>query len=165
LNTVTVAVVQAGTALFDTARTIRKLESFCREAADPGAKLVLFPEAYLGGYPKGISFGATVGSRSPQGRDQFRAYHDAAVDVPGAETAAIGELVAELKIELVLGAIERAGGTLFCSVLFFGPDGQLRARHRKLMPTASERLIWGMGDGSTMPVIQTDGRTIGAAIC
>lgn len=74
LNTLTVAVVQAGTALFDTRGTLRKLESFCREAAERGAKLVVFPEAYLGGYPKGIAFGATVGSRSPEGRDQFRAY-------------------------------------------------------------------------------------------
>jgi nitrilase len=165
LDTVTVAVVQAGTVLFDNRRTIQKLESFCGEAAERGARLVLFPEAYLGGYPKGITFGAAVGSRSPEGRDQFRAYYESAIDVPGPETAQIGEFVAGLGIELVLGAIERAGGTLFCSVLFFGPDGQLRGKHRKLMPTALERLIWGMGDGSTMPVIETEGRKIGAAIC
>jgi predicted amidohydrolase len=157
--------VQAGTVLFDNRRTIQKLESFCGQAAERGARLVLFPEAYLGGYPKGITFGAAVGSRSPEGRDQFRAYYESAIDVPGPETAQIGEFVAGLGIELVLGAIERAGGTLFCSVLFFGPDGQLRGKHRKLMPTASERLIWGMGDGSTMPVIETEGRKIGAAIC
>jgi nitrilase len=157
--------VQAGTVLFDNRRTIQKLESFCGEAAERGARLVLFPEAYLGGYPKGITFGAAVGSRSPEGRDQFRAYYESAIDVPGPETAQIGEFVAGLGIELVLGAIERAGGTLFCSVLFFGPNGQVRGKHRKLMPTALERLIWGMGDGSTMPVIETEGRKIGAAIC
>ncbi len=165
LDTVTVAVVQAGTVLFDTGRTIQKLESFCRDAAMSGAKLVLFPEAYLGGYPKGITFGAAVGSRSPEGRDQFRAYYESAIEVPGRETTQIGEFVASLGIELVLGAVERAGGTLFCSVLFFGHDGQLRGKHRKLMPTALERLIWGMGDGSTMPVIETEDRKIGAAIC
>ncbi len=85
--------------------------------------------------------------------------------MPGSETEAIGELVAALRIELVLGVIERAGGTLYCSVLFFGPDGRLRGKHRKLVPTASERLIWGMGDGSTMPVMQTEAGRIGAAIC
>lgn len=157
LNTVTVAAVQAGTVLFDTRRTLLKLESLCREAARRGAKLVLFPEAFVGGYPKGITFGATVGSRSPEGRDQFRAYYESAIDVSGPETAHIGEFVAGLGIELVLGAIERAGGTIFCSVLFFGPDGKLRGKHRKLMPTAVERLIWGMGDGSTMPVIEDRG--------
>ena len=157
--------MQAGTVLFDTRRSLEKLEYFCRQAAKLGAKLVLFPEAYLGGYPKGINFGAAVGSRSPEGRDQFRTYYEAAIDVPGPETAAIRELVAVLGIELVLGAIERSGGTLYCSVLFFGPDGVLRGKHRKLMPTASERLIWGMGDGSTMPVLQTEAGLVGAAIC
>jgi nitrilase len=165
LDKVTVAAVQAGTVLFDTRRTLEKLELFCREAAARGARLVLFPEAYLGGYPKGITFGATVGSRSPEGRDQFREYYGAAVDVPGPETAAIGEIVAALRIELVLGAIERAGGTLYRSALFFGPDGQLRGKHRKLMPTAFERLIWGMGDGSTMPAVRTEFGLVGAAIC
>jgi nitrilase len=165
LNKVTVAAVQAGTVLFDTRRTLDKLEFFCREAAGRGAQLVLLPEAYVGGYPKGITFGATVGSRSPEGRDQFRAYYEAAIDVPGAETAAIGEIVGALGIELVVGAIERDGGTLFCSALFFDPDGQLRGKHRKLLPTASERLIWGMGDGSTMPVLRTRVGMVGAAIC
>lgn len=165
MDKVTVAAVQAGTVLFDTRRTLEKLESFCREAAERGARLVLFPEAYVGGYPKSITFGATVGSRSPEGRDHFRAYYEAAIDVPGRETAAIGEIVAALGIELVVGAIERDGGTLYCSALFFAPDGQLRGKHRKLVPTASERLIWGMGDGSTMPVMRTGAGVIGAAIC
>jgi len=165
LNKVTVAAVQAGTVLFDTRRTLDKLEFFCREAARRGAQLVLFPEAYIGGYPKGITFGATVGSRSPEGRDQFRVYYEAAIDVPGPETAAIGVIAGALGIELVVGAIEREGGTLFCSALFFDPDGQLRGKHRKLVPTASERLIWGMGDGSTMPVQRTRAGMVGAAIC
>lgn len=165
LNAVTVAVVQAGSILFETRRTLQKLELLYREAAERGAKLVLFPEAYLGGYPKGINFGAVVGSRSTEGRDHFRAYYEAAVDVPGPETAVIGDFVAALGVELVLGTIERARGTLYCSVLFFGRDGQLRGKHRKLVPTASERLIWGMGDGSTMPVFETEAGVVGAAIC
>jgi nitrilase len=165
LATVTVAVVQAGSVLFDSGRTLQKLESFSREAADRGAKLVLFPEAYLGGYPKGIPFGAVVGSRSPEGRDQFRRYYESAIEVPGPETARVSEFVAELGIELIVGAIERAGGTLYCSALFFAPDGQLRGKHRKLVPTASERLLWGLGDGSTMPVFDTEAGRLGAAIC
>ena len=66
---------------------------------------------------------------------------------------------------LVVGVVERAGGTLYCTALFFGPDGALLGKHRKLMPTAMERLVWGYGDGSTLPVIDTPLGRIGAVIC
>jgi nitrilase len=161
----TVAVVQAGSALFDTPATMRKLEHFVREAAGAGAKLILFPEGFLGGYPKGASFGAVVGSRSPDGRDLFRRYFDAAIAVPGPETAAIGQLAAELGVHIVAGAIERCGGTLYCTVLHLDETGALVGRRRKLMPTASERLIWGMGDGSTLDVVATPHGRVGAVIC
>ena len=116
-------------------------------------------------YPKGIDFGARIGSRSPKGRDDFRRYWDTAIDVPGKETAQLGEMAARHQFHLVIGVIERDHGTLYCTVLFFGPDGALLGKHRKLMPTALERLIWGFGDGSTMPAIKTDFGIIGSAIC
>jgi len=65
----------------------------------------------------------------------------------------------------VVGAIERDGGTLYCTALFFGPDGRLLGKHRKLMPTALERLVWGCGDGSTLTVVDTPRGKIGAVIC
>jgi nitrilase len=159
------AVVQAGSYVFNTAQTLEKVKAYCNEATSEGAKLVVFPEAFLGGYPKGIDFGARVGSRSSKGRDDFRRYYQAAIDVPGEESAALSELAANNKLNIVIGAVEREGGTLYCSVLFFGPDGQLRGRHRKIMPTAMERLVWGYGDGSTMPAIDAEFGTLGAAIC
>ena len=165
MKTVKVAVVQAGSYVFDTARTIEKLRGYCGQAADAGAKLAVFPEAFLGGYPKGLDFGARVGSRSAEGREDFRKYWDAAIAVPGCETQTIGEIAAKHRMRVVVGVIERAGGTLYCTALFFAPDGTLEGKHRKLMPTAMERLIWGFGDGSTMPAIQTEFGTIGAAIC
>jgi nitrilase len=113
--TVKVAVVQAGSYVFDTARSIGKLREYCRQAADAGARLVVFPEAFLGGYPKGIDFGARVGSRSAEGRDDFRRYSDAAILVPGAETSALGEIAATHRIRLVVGVIERDGGTSIAS--------------------------------------------------
>jgi len=163
--TVKVAVVQAGSYVWDTARTMEKLRSYCDQAADTGAKLAVFPEAFLGGYPKGLDFGARVGSRSAEGREDFRRYWDAAVEVPGCETRNIGEIAAKHRMRVVVGVIERAGVTLYCTALFFAPDGTLEGKHRKLMPTAMERLIWGFGDGSTMPAIRTEFGTIGAAIC
>jgi nitrilase len=165
MSTVRVAVIQAGSYVFDTARTIEKLRAYCQGAADAGARLALFPEAFLGGYPKGIDFGARVGSRSAEGRDDFRRYWDAAIEVPGKETAVLGEIAATHGMRLAVGAIEKEGGTLYCTALFFSPQGELEGKHRKLMPTAMERLIWGFGDGSTMPAIHTEYGTVGAAIC
>ncbi len=160
-----VAVVQAGSILFDTPRTLVKLKDLASQAAGQGAKFALFPEAFLGGYPKGIDFGAKVGSRSPEGREWFRRYFDSAITVPGPETEALCELARTLGMTLVVGIIERDGGTLYCTALFVGQDGRILGKHRKLMPTAAERLIWGFGDGSTMPVVETPAGRAGAVIC
>lgn len=157
--------VQAAPVIFDTARTIDKLEHLAADAAAKEAQLVLFPEAFVGGYPRGLSFGATVGNRTPEGREQYRLYWDNAVDVPGPATERLASIAAAHRIYLIVGVIEREGGTLYCTVLFFAPDGAYMGKHRKLMPTGSERLIWGFGDGSTMPVFDTPLGKVGAVIC
>jgi nitrilase len=162
---VRVAVVQAGSILFDSDASIAKAEQFIAQAAAGGARLVVFPEAFVGGYPKGADFGARVGSRTPEGRKLFRRYFEDAIDVPGPGTARLGEAARAHSVWLVIGVIERSGGTLYCTALFFAPDGSLAGKHRKLMPTAVERLIWGFGDGSTLPVIDTAFGRIGAVIC
>src|SRR5690349_5491136 len=142
-----VAVVQAGSVLFDTPATLAKAERLIGEAASSGAQLILFPEAFIGGYPKGEDFGARLGSRTPEGRKLFRRYFEGAIDVPGPETARLGEAARSHGLWLVIGVIERDGGTLYCTALFFAPDGRLLGKHRKLMPTAMERLICGSGGG------------------
>lgn len=162
---VKVAVVQAGSILGDTAATIKKLEKITAEAAAEGSKLVLFPEAFVGGYPRGEDFGAVVGSRTARGREAFRRYWEGAIDVPGPDTQRLGGIARANNLHLVTGVLERAGGTVYCTVVFFGPDGSLLGKHRKLMPTASERLVWGYGDGSTMPVLATEIGRMGAVIC
>ncbi len=161
----TVAVAQAGSILFDTAETLKKVEHYCHEANRSGAKLIVFPEALLGGYPKGITFGSAVGSRTPEGRDWFRRYWEAAIDIPGTETEQIQSLANELDLSIVIGVIERTIGTLFCTALIFRPMTAQPVSHRKLMPTAAERLIWGFGDGSTMQAVSTSCGRIGCAIC
>lgn len=160
-----VAVVQAGTTLFDTPATLDRMQAHCEGVADQRPDLVVFPEAYVGGYPKGLDFGARLGTRSAAGRDDFLRYWRAAIVVPGPETARMGEFAAAMGATLVVGVIERDGGTLYCTALFFAPDGTLQARHRKLMPTALERLVWGCGDGSTLPVVDTPAGKAAAAIC
>lgn len=159
-----VAVAQLSPAA-NTDAAIEQISTFAKRARDDGAGLVLFPEAYVGGYPRGSGFGAIVGSRTDAGRDAFRRYWEAAIDVPGDHSKRIGKIAADHALYIVVGVIERDGGTLYCTVLFFAPDGTLMGKHRKLMPTASERLIWGFGNGSTMPVFDTPLGKLGAVIC
>src|SRR5215475_11637267 len=114
----TVAVVQAGSLLFDLSGTLAKTADLARDAASRGAKIVLFPEAFIGGYPKGMDFGARVGLRTDEGREQFRQYYDSSIDVPGCCCGQLGEIAKTNGIYLIIGVIERAGGTLYCTVLF-----------------------------------------------
>ena len=168
-ETVRVAVVQAAAAPFDPDTAVDRVCQQTVEAAEQGAKLVLFPEAYVGGYPWGLAFGTAVGGRSEAGRRTFERYHASAIDVPGPEVERMGEAARAAGVHLCVGVIERdstySGGTLFCTLLYIGPDGSLLGKHRKLKPTAAERLIWGEGDGSTMPIIETDFGKVGGLIC
>ncbi|HSG48634.1 MAG TPA: carbon-nitrogen hydrolase family protein [Longimicrobiales bacterium] len=164
-----VAVVQAAARPFDTPGAVARVGELTREAAEGGAELVLFPEAYVGGYPWGLAFGTAVGGRTPAGRRAWEAYHAGAVAVPGPETERLGRAAREGGVHLVVGVVERdatfSGGTLFCTLLYFGPDGALLGKHRKLKPTAQERVIWGEGDGSTLPVVDTGKGRVGGLIC
>ena len=160
-----VAVAQAAPVVFDRKRTLEKVHALARDAAREGAQLVLFPEAFVSGYPRGMDFGAVVGSRSEQGREDFRRYWESSVDVPGPAVDELGRAARNNRIYLVIGVVEREGGTLYCTVLFFAPDGSFLGKHRKIMPTGSERLVWGFGDGSTLPVFETSLGKLGAVIC
>jgi len=157
-----VAVVQAAPVLFDTPKSLQKLADLAADAANQQAELVVFPEAFIGGYFKGHDFGVSVGIRSSEGRDEFRRLFESAVDVPGQATEFIGSVARDNSVHLVVGVIERESGTLYCTALMFGPEGTLLGKHRKLMPTAMERVIWGSGDGPTISVVPTK---LGSVIC
>ncbi|WP_191486635.1 carbon-nitrogen hydrolase family protein [Pseudomonas sp. FEN] len=160
-----VAALQIGSLPGGKADTLEQILGYEAAIIESGACLVVMPEALLGGYPKGESFGTQLGFRLPEGREAFARYHANAIDVPGAETEALAQLSARTGASLVLGVIERAGHTLYCTVLFFEPRDGLVAKHRKLMPTGTERLIWGKGDGSTLPVVEGKAGRIGSAVC
>jgi nitrilase len=152
---VRVAVVQAAPVLFDAERSIQKLADLTSNAASRGARLVVFPEAFVAGYPKGHDFGVSVGLRSSEGRHVFRRFFESAIEVPGAIAEGIGTVARDHAIHLVVGVVERDGGTLYCTALMFGSDGTLLGRHRKLMPTAMERVIWAAATG---PPSRSSGR-------
>jgi nitrilase len=161
----TVAALQIGASPLGKATTLQQILSFEERIKASGTALVVMPEALLGGYPKGEGFGTYLGYRLAEGREAFARYFDNAIDVPGLETDKLAELARRTGAHLVIGVIERAGSTLFCTALFLSPQEGLIAKHRKLMPTGTERLIWGQGDGSTLPVVDTPAGRIGTAIC
>lgn len=159
------AVIQAASFPDDSIKSAQRAAQLIQEAAAHGARLAVFPEAFIGGYPKGSSFGSPVGMRAPEGREAYRSYYEASIDLAGDEVEIIAAATAETGMFAVIGCIERDHGTLYCTALFFDGDKGLVGKHRKLMPTAAERLVWGFGDGSTMPVYDTSLGRIGAVIC
>ncbi|MFG1186829.1 carbon-nitrogen hydrolase family protein [Xanthobacter aminoxidans] len=164
MPSIKVAAVQAATIPFDGPAATQRTVALIAEAAATGAKIAVFPEAFIGGYPKGLDFGCSVGRRTAEGRADFVRYVRGAITVPGPEVDQLAAACAEHDIHVVVGVIERDGGTLHCTVLYLGPDGLL-GKHRKVMPTGSERLVWGFGDGSTLTVVDTPYGKLGGAIC
>ncbi len=166
---VKVAVVQAAPVLFDREASIEKACQLIQEAAAQGSSLVLLPEAFVPAYPRGLSFGMVVGQRKPEGRQLWERYWANAVPVPSHSTERLGEAAQEAGVYVAIGIVERdqqfSGGTLYCTLLYLGPDGQIVGKHRKLKPTGAERLIWGEGDGGSLPVLHTTYGRIGGLIC
>jgi nitrilase len=160
-----VAVVQAASIPFDSPGTVAKAEGLIAECAARGARLAVFPEAFVGCYPKGTGFGAVVGRRTGSGRDLYRRYFESAVQLDGPEVSTLVRASATDGVFVVVGVIERSGATLYCTALMIDPDAGLSAIHRKLMPTGTERLIWGFGDGSTIGTADSPAGRVGAVIC
>lgn len=163
----TAAVVQAAPVFFNKAQTVDKIISLTQDAAKEKAALILFPEVIIPGYPRGLIFGTTVGGRLPEGREMFLRYWENAIEVPGKETDQLARAAKEAKAYLVVGVTEKdkISDTLYCSLLYFSPEGNLIHKHRKLKPTAAERILWGEGDGSDLQVLDTPLGKIGGLIC
>lgn len=168
-GTVRAAVVQAAPILFDREGTLEKTLRLTADAAAQGAELVLFPEAFIPAYPRGLTFGAVVGHRKPEGRALWQRYWENAVEIPGPAVQALGCAAAAHGIHLAIGVIERdavsSRGTLYCTLLVFDPRGEVVYRHRKLKPTGTERVIWGEGDGTDLSVADTALGRVGGLIC
>jgi nitrilase len=168
-NTLRVAVVQSASVIMNREATLRKAVTLTMQSAQKGAKLIIFPEAFIPAYPRGLNFGANVGSRSEAGRKDWRRYWENAVTIPSETTDKLSDAARDANAYLVIGIVEKdnefSESTLYCTILYFGPDGKLLGKHRKLKPTGSERLIWGEGDGSTLTVIDTPYGKIGGLIC
>ena len=161
------ASVQIAPVLFDKSLCLEKIRTWTQKAAESKAGLIVFPEVMIPGYPRGLIFGTKVGGRTGEGRDLFLKYWENSINVPGPETDLLGQSAKESKAWLVVGVTEKdtISDTLFCTLLYFSPEGQLVHKHRKIKPTAAERILWGEGDGTDLNVIQTPLGKIGGLIC
>lgn len=162
-----IAVVQAAPVMFDKEACTGKTIRYIKEAAEKQAELIVFPELFIPGYPYGMTFGFTVGSRNEEGRKDWTVYCENSIVVPGPETEAIGAAAKEAHAFVSIGVSERDAvtGTLYNTNLFFDPDGSLISVHRKLKPTGSERVVWGDADRGYFPVAETPWGVMGSLIC
>lgn len=156
-----VAAVQAAPVLMDREATIGRVAELVSQAADDGAELVVFPEVFVPGPPVWIDT-ARIWDEDEQ---WYQLLVDQAVVVPSPSTERLGDIAREAGVWLVVGVNERDGGTIYNTLLYFSADGVLVDKHRKLMPTGSERTVWGMGDGSTLRTLPTPFGRIGGLIC
>jgi nitrilase len=160
---VRVACAQVEPVVFDRARTLDKVATVTAEAAAQGARLVLFPETFVPVYPSSRWVRELVGGGN--GKPVFARLARESVEIPGPDSDRLAAIAREHRIQLALGVNERAGGTLYNSLLVYTPDGGLALHHRKLVPTNHERLVWGFGDGNGLAAIQTDIGRVGGLIC
>jgi nitrilase len=165
---VTVACVQVEPAILDRAGTIDRLEARTAEAAAAGATLVVFPETFVPAYPSSIWAKALAGWGEPGAKEAFALLHRESLEVPGADADRIAAAAREHGVWLVVGVNEldpARPGTLYNSLLYYSPAGELALHHRKLVPTNHERLVWGQGDGRGLRAIETPIGRIGGLIC
>lgn len=174
--------------------TVQALEVIVRQAASSGVDVILFPEVYLGGYPRSCSFGAAIGSRDPVGKEQFLHYFRNGVDLGDTPEGAdedwldrklplargtnyrgdgvredLERIARETGVFVVTGVLEKCGGTLYCDALYICPKLGVIGKRRKVMPTGSERLVWGQGQAKSLRAVTTTIKnvklTLAAAIC
>ena len=162
-----IAVVQAAPILFNKDACVKKTVSMIGEAAGNHAELIVFSELFVPGYPYGMTFGFTVGSRNEDGRKDWKLYYDNSIVVPGEETEQIGAAAKAAHAYVSIGVSERdaVSGTLYNSNLIFSPEGELVSVHRKLKPTGTERVVWGDADRGFFPVVETPWGVMGDLIC
>lgn len=165
--TVKVALVQEAPIFFDKEATLQKIEGLVNAYANEGCELIVFPESFVPGYPRGFSFGATIGSRSDQGRQLYAELAENSIDLESEDLARIEKLAKEKKTYLVIGITEKqnTNGSLYCSMLYISPTMGLLGVHRKIKPTGTERLIWAEAAGESLVTFQTQIGKLGGLIC
>ena len=158
--TVRVAAVQAAPVMLDTAATVKKACDIIAEAAENGAKVIGFPEAFVPGYPWWIWMG-----NPDYGMEYYVELCKQAVEIPGKAVQELSEAARAAKAYVCISVTEKEGGSLYLTQLWFGPNGDLLGKHRKFKATSAEKTVWGDGDGSMAPVFDTEYGRLGGLQC
>lgn len=158
--------VQRPPVFLDLNKSVDKASDLIAEAAQAGAELIVFPETWLPGYPiwLDVAPGAGLWDYEPA-TAVFRRLFQNSVEMGGTAVSRLQQAAKAANAIVVMGMNERDGGTLYNTILFIGADGAILGKHRKLMPTYTERLVWGQGDGSTLTVVDTPLGRIGGLVC
>jgi nitrilase len=162
---VTVACIQAEPVILDREATIDRVAELTAEAAQAGAQLVLFPETFIPCYPSNRWVQRLAAGADEAARATFARLVRESVEVPGPACDRLAAIAQQHGVWLAIGVNERAGGSLYNSLLLHAPDGRLALHHRKLMPTNHERLVWGLGDGRGMETVSAPFGRVGGLIC
>ena len=164
---VKVCLVQDSPIFFDLEKTIDKIEDLTKKYAKEGCELIVFPESFIPGYPRGFSFGAKIGSRTKEGRHLYSEYHKNSIDLESNDLNRLLKLAKEENVYLVIGVTEKqnTNGSLYCSMLYISPTDGLLGVHRKIKPTGTERIIWGEANGESLVTFQTKIGKLGGLIC
>lgn len=165
-RSVKLAVVQDAPVAFDVAASLVRVATILGRVASERPDIVLFPEAFISGFPAGTDWGGDATAiRSSAGGIEYERYFNGAIEIPGPECSALGAMARDHSLDLVIGVIERQGTTLNCSVLHFNCEGDLVHVRRKVMPTMAERTIWGQADGASLQAATLGVGRVASVIC
>lgn len=160
-------VIQDNPVFFNKEKTIQKVESLTKQYARAQCELIVFPESFIPGYPRGFSFGTTVGRRTTEGRKLYREYYNNSLDTQSEDIKRLEDLSKSQNVYLIIGITEKENrtGSLYCSMLYISPVSGLLGIHRKIKPTGTERIVWSEGSGDSLVTFQTSIGKLGGLIC
>ncbi len=166
MSNLLIGAAQAAPAYLDLEGSLAIAEKWIAQAGKQGVRLLVFPETWLPGYPFWLDVSPKMGlwDHAPT-KAVFRRLFENSVDVPGPVTARLGRAARAAGLNLVMGVNERDGGTLYNTIVYFSEQGELLGKHRKLIPTYTERMVWGRGDGSTLTAVDTPIGRVGGLVC
>lgn len=159
--------MQESPVFFNKKASLNKVEDLVKKHSKDGCKLLVFPESFIPGYPRGLTFGTTIGSRTEEGKKLFSEYYKNSIDIEGEEVRYLEKLASKYNTYIVLGVTEKnkVNGSLYCSMLYFSPKSGLLGSHKKIKPTGAERVIWAEADGTSLNTFQTEIGKLGGLIC
>jgi len=162
-----VCLIQDSPVFFDKIKTLEKVEALTKKFAIEGCELIVFPESFVPGYPRGFAFGATIGNRTSEGRALYNEYHQHSFDTESDDLTKMEQLAKSQNVYLVLGVTEKdsTSGSLYCSMLYISPTNGLLGVHRKIKPTGTERIVWAEAAGDYLTTYQTKVGRLGGLIC